>query len=123
MRALPRWLVAWVGRLALGKMGATVKVPAKLVTLSSIIDKYKISSIDLLKVDVEGAEIAVLNGVEARHWPRIKQLAMEVESFAAVAAVTKLLKPHGFKVTSVASERERSPGVQSEVSMVYATRA
>lgn len=38
--------------------------------------------VDLLKVDVERAELQVLRGVQRHHWPRIQQLAMEVGTFA-----------------------------------------
>ena len=35
-------------------------------------------SVDLLKVDVERAELSVLQGVKDEDWPRIKQVAVEV---------------------------------------------
>lgn len=78
--------------------------------------------IDILKVDVEGAELKVLQGVSDKHWPMVRQVLLEVESFQMVATIEKLLRAKGFKTHSVASERERTPGVQSEVSMVYASR-
>ena len=39
----------------------------------------KVERIDLLKIDVEGAELDVLAGVEDEHWPLIRQISMEVE--------------------------------------------
>jgi hypothetical protein len=36
--------------------------------------------------------------------------------------IAALLAKKGFDTSSVASERERTPGVQSEVCMVYASR-
>ena len=44
---------------------------------------------------------------------------MEVETFAAVAAVSKILVKHGFAVSTVASEKERNPHGTSEVSRAY----
>lgn len=37
-------------------------VPVDVVTLSSLLEKYKIDHVDVLQIDVEGAEIPVLNG-------------------------------------------------------------
>ena len=85
-------------------------------------DKLGLRVIDLLKVDVEGSEEAVLRGIAPRHWPRIQQLVLEVENFATVAAITRTLTARGFAVRSYATEREKSPGATSEVSMMYAVR-
>lgn len=38
--------------------------------------------VNLLKVDVERAELDVLLGVQPRHWPLIQQVAMEVSQAA-----------------------------------------
>ena len=35
----------------------------------------------LLKVDVERAELAVLRGVSAAHWPIVRQVAMEAGAY------------------------------------------
>jgi len=99
-----------------------VKINATLVTLSSIIEREKISVIDVLKVDVEGAELRVLRGIADKHWPLVRQVVLEVESFKMVATIEALLQAKGFKTHHVASERENTPGVTSEVSMVYAQR-
>jgi len=44
--------------------------------------------VDLLKVDVERAELLVLRGVRPDDWPHIRQVAMEVRSAKAVSVVT-----------------------------------
>ena len=111
-----------MGGLFLSRVGHVVKVNARLVTLSSIIEDEGIDRIDILKVDVEGAELAVLRGIADKHWPKVQQLALEVESFAMRDKIVALLAKKGFDTSSVASERERTPGVQSEVCMVYASR-
>jgi hypothetical protein len=118
MRALLRCVL--VRRFA-----ATVPVAARLVPLAGVLDEYLPPDvvIDVLKVDVEGAEVSVLRGVRRDQWRRVAQVVMEVENFAARDAVTAILEGHGFKVTSVASEREKNPAALSEVSMVYAVRA
>lgn len=120
-RVLARLLAGLVLRRKLGK---TERQPVKLVTLSSVIDDLKIDGpIDLLKIDVEGAEIAVLKGITTEaHWARVQQAALEVENFAAKDTVVAMLQAHGFETSWFASERERNPGVQSEVCMVYGIR-
>ena len=122
VRLLPAALVSWVGGLILSKVGRVVKVNARLVTLSSIIEAEGIDRIDILKVDVEGAELSLLRGIADRHWAKVQQLALEVESFAIRDTIIALLTKKGFHTSAVASERERTPGVLSEVCMVYAWR-
>ena len=73
-------------------------------------------------MDVEGSEEAVLRGIRSDHWPRIQQLVLEVENFAACAAIRSVLERHGFVVSQYATEREKNPTATSEVSMMYASR-
>ena len=47
-------------------------------SLSGVFDTHDIPRVDLLKIDCEGAEIAVLEGIEDRFWPRIQQVVCEV---------------------------------------------
>jgi hypothetical protein len=119
---IPSSLVSWFGSMFLHKMGSTEKTPVKLVPLSQIIDEKNIKNVDVLKVDVEGAEEAVLAGIREEHWARIQQVVLEVESFEIRDRITKKLEKLGFTTTSFASERERNPGVHSEVCMMYAVR-
>lgn len=119
-RALAR---ALAGAVLQRKMGKTEAVRVRLETLSSIIDARDLGSvIDFLKVDVEGAELRVLAGIRDEHWARIQQVALEVENFATKDVIVEKLREHGFKTSWFASERERNPGVESEVSMVYGVR-
>jgi FkbM family methyltransferase len=55
--------------------------------------------IDLLKVDVEGAELDVLEGVADEDWARIDQIALELQDTDGLAdKITALLAEHGFEV-------------------------
>jgi len=114
-RIFVRPVVAWMGR--------TKAVTATLVPLSSVIEEYRLERIDILKVDVEGAEVAVLQGITAAHWDIIRQVVLEVEHFATKDQVVEMLEARGFTTYWFASERERYGAVQSEVCMVYAWRA
>ena len=39
---------------------------------------FSISQIDLLKIDCEGNELNVIDGINDEHWPIIKQIVIEV---------------------------------------------
>lgn len=60
-------------------LAAGISMPCQVRTVSGIIEEHGIDRIDLLKVDVEGAELDVLAGIEKRDWPLIKQLSMEID--------------------------------------------
>jgi len=75
--------------------------------------------VQLLKIDVERAELDVLRGVEARDRPRVEQVAVEVHE-ALLDDVVELLKTTA-KFTKVECEQADAcigPGVF----MVWATR-
>jgi hypothetical protein len=46
--------------------------------------------VDLLKVDVERAELQVLEGVAARDWPAIRQVVLEVRDRSSCGALALL---------------------------------
>jgi hypothetical protein len=76
-----------------------------LKTLSSVIDIEKVEKIDLLKIDCEGAEWAVLQGIDERHWPMVQSLVIEVHDIENRLQKTKdLLADKGF--TKLHAERE-----------------
>ena len=50
----------------------------ELRTISEIITKEQIETIDLLKVDVEKSELDVLQGISAEDWHKIQQVVVEV---------------------------------------------
>ena len=70
-----------------------------LRTVSEIVREHAVSRIDLLKIDVEGAEWQVLSGIEAAHWPRILQVVVEVHDVdGRLEAVRARLRAEGFAV-------------------------
>jgi len=93
---------------------------AQLRTLSSVIDEYNIEEIDLLKLDAEKSELTILQGIEARHWPRIKQIVMEVhdQDGATLGSVTQLLEDKGFSFVVEAETLLEGSGLYN----IYATR-
>ncbi|MEP7339283.1 MAG: amino acid adenylation domain-containing protein [Acidobacteriota bacterium] len=77
---------------------------AQLKTMSEVIRAENINRIDLLKIDVQRAELDVLKGIEAADWARIRQVVMEVhdgegqETEGRIQAIETLLSRHGFTV-------------------------
>ncbi|CAM9553811.1 unnamed protein product, partial [Ectocarpus sp. 12 AP-2014] len=47
-----------------------------------------VAGVDLLKVDVEGDELAVLHGIDDDDWPKIRQIALEVHDIDGRLAAT-----------------------------------
>jgi amino acid adenylation domain-containing protein/FkbM family methyltransferase len=92
---------------------APQRTTVSLRRLSDVIDEQAIARIDLLKIDVEGAELDVLAGIDARHWPRVAQVVMEVHdqpgtpTAGQLRAVTSLLEERGFTVTAEQDPRLR----------------
>lgn len=86
------------------RWGAT-KMVCPLQTLSSVIHDKEIERIDLLKIDCEGAEWEVLQGIAAEDWPKIKQVVAEVHNDNnRLEQVKQLLTTHG--LTSIHVEQE-----------------
>ncbi len=94
------------------------QVTCRIRTVSDVIDEYDVQRIDLLKVDVEGAEDQVLAGLRDEHWPLVHQAVVEVhQGEAGLARVKQSLEQRGF---STATERP-FPNVK-HLYVVYATR-
>lgn len=91
----------------------------ELRTLSSVLREERVDRIDLLKIDVEKAELDVLNGVADGDWPRIRQVVAEVhDEQDRCAVMTDGLTARGFRVTT-----EQDPTMSgTAVHMLYATR-
>ena len=102
-----------------------VSIPCQLRTLSAMIRDYGVDRIDLLKIDVEGAEFDVLSGIEDSHWPIIRQLSMEVEvgNKRRVEPLLDRLRSLGFGRVTVESMFGGSNDLDSAVPCtVYAVR-
>ena len=87
-------------------------VSCRVETLSRAIHALQIEQIDLLKIDVEGAEWDVLQGIHSGDWNRIKQVVAEVhDENGRVAAVEALLRARGFSVKSEPEPQSAAWGV------------
>ncbi|KAK4234329.1 putative FkbM family methyltransferase [Achaetomium macrosporum] len=84
--------------------------------------KGEIGSIDLLKVDVEGAEFDVLAGLDEEHWGLVKNVVLEiitVRNEGALERMQSLLEEKGFVVTAEVAH----PDFSSEIFLVKGVRA
>ncbi|MEM8908467.1 MAG: FkbM family methyltransferase, partial [Bacteroidota bacterium] len=69
----------------------------QLLSLSEVIEENNIQQIDLLKVDVERSELDVLMGIKPEHWPRIKQIVIEVHDDGnSLDKVKEFLDTYGY---------------------------
>jgi FkbM family methyltransferase len=95
-------------------------VECPMRTVSDVIREHQVSRIDLLKVDVEKAELDVLEGIEAADWAIIRQVVAEVHDLnGRLAKVTALLAENGLEQIHV----EQEPLFRgSEIYNLYACR-
>lgn len=89
--------VAFAGMVALRLAQRLTRrtVEVRVRTLSEVIAEHRVERIDLLKVDVEGAEAAVLAGISEEDWPKIQQAIVETADAEAISAT---LRARGFQV-------------------------
>ncbi|MBN1439398.1 MAG: FkbM family methyltransferase [Anaerolineales bacterium] len=71
---------------------------APVRTLSEILREEKIRTVDFLKIDVEGDELAVLQGIARRDYRRIREMAFETHSAGLADEVSGILKNAGYRV-------------------------
>ena len=92
-----------------------------LRTFSEIVAAGKVDRIDLLKINVEKAELDVLAGIAESDWPKIRQVVLELHNIEnRLEYVTKLLTDRGFMV---AAEQDWSLEESSRTNYyLYATR-
>ena len=96
IKELPDELISSIVQNKLGKKSEFL---CQLKTISGIVRESGIEKIDLLKIDAEKSEIAVLEGILENDWPKIKQIVLEVHSATDMESVRTLLALRRFKVT------------------------
>jgi FkbM family methyltransferase len=92
----PRWLRRAAVALALRGVLRAQRHDCEVRTVSQLWREHGLERLDLLKIDAEQAEWDVLLGIEALHWPLIRQVVMEVHDQAGrLAQVLDLLAAQG----------------------------
>ncbi|MFO0683993.1 MAG: FkbM family methyltransferase [Sandaracinus sp.] len=85
----------------------------RLASLERFAAQHELPRIDLLKIDVEGAELDVLRGV-GDAWPRVRRVVVETDRREGrERAVIELLTAHGLRVTSCRPPRVAADGDRS----------
>lgn len=92
----------------------------ELITINEVIKQYNIEKIDLLKIDCEGAEWDVLQGINADNWNKISSVVAEIhDTNERLSKVVELLKNRGF----IKFEVEQEDGlVNSKMFNLFALR-
>jgi FkbM family methyltransferase len=104
LRWVPESLRATLVHHGLERALQAESVQCHMQTLSQFIDEHRIERVDLLKIDVEKAELDVLRGIAAEDWQKIRQLVVEVHDIAGrLAMIRHLLQERG--MTEVALEQ------------------
>ena len=68
--------------------GDAITVPAR--SLAGFLDEVAPDAIDLLKLDIEGSEIAALDGLSDRHLARIGQITAEFHDFCGYVTASQV---------------------------------
>jgi FkbM family methyltransferase len=109
LTALPKGRLAWwVMRLGLGLEETLVPVDTLDAALS------RVARVDLLKVDVEGYELRVLEGLGESSWPKIQQLVLEThDRDGRLDRVRDLLVKNGLSQIRVSAQAAHDNGLHS----------
>jgi len=97
----------------------TEALPCELRTLSDAMRSESIKRVDLLKIDVEKAELDVIAGIEDADWLRIRQVVAELHLDAdrRLDAATAL-RARGFEV----AVHQEPTMARTDIHMLYALR-
>src|SRR5262245_18180467 len=87
-----------VERLVQDRFQDAVVATVRTQTLSQVIDREHISRIDLLKIDAEKSELAILRGIANEHWTLIDRIILEVHEAAELDIVRSILESKGFEI-------------------------
>ncbi len=86
-------------------------VTSQMRRLSNARRALGVERIDLLKIDVEGSEEAVLDGIDAADWPLIRQVVLEVHGDGMRDRIVARLGGLGFATTVEQQDALRDTGM------------
>ncbi|KAF7541403.1 hypothetical protein G7054_g575 [Neopestalotiopsis clavispora] len=98
------------------RFGGAQQVDVKLERLSRFLDG--VQAVDLLKVDVEGAELEVIKGIDDEHWALVRNVVVETwEPSGIRPEIERLLECKGFAVS-----KEQAEWAPDQFCMIIANR-
>jgi FkbM family methyltransferase len=91
----------------------------ELRTMSAFLREHALDRVDLLKIDVERAELDVLAGIDEEDWEKLRQIVLEThDEDGRAATIATSLERRGFDVVVDEDEAMRGTAVR----MLYARR-
>lgn len=93
----------------------------RLESVSGVMDKERIGTLGLLKIDAEGSELDILMGIREEHWPGIRQIVMEVHDASGTKykEIEEILTNKGYLLKFEQEQRLSGAGIVN----CYASRA
>jgi MinD superfamily P-loop ATPase len=92
------------------------EIKAQVATLGQMLRINQVARVDLLKIDVEGAELDVLLGLDPETWPRVHQVVMETHNRQGLChRIARLLAAHGLNRIAIAQQRAIDNGLDSVI--------
>jgi len=74
------------------------KIECGLKTITEVMRDHNIDSVALMKIDVEGSELEVIEGIADEDWPRIRQCVVEVHDFdGRVEKLRSIFEKRGYR--------------------------
>ncbi len=78
---------------AIGSSGMVVDC----ISIPTLLEQYSIPEIDILKIDIEGAEDAVFRSIPEAWLDRVRLLLIEIHNADAEALILRIMAEHGFE--------------------------
>lgn len=96
LRWVPAGLRAPLVHYSIKRTLRSTPVVCQMQTLSQVVCDHGIERIDFLKIDAEKAELEIFRGIEARDWPKIRQVVVDVHDLdGRLGTMTEMLRAHG----------------------------